>query len=67
VFLKNKGNIKQVEKEMGISYPTVKKYLDDVVRALGYDVEPAVNSMEVLEKLNSGEITSEEAANLLKK
>jgi hypothetical protein len=70
VFLKNKGNIKQIEKELSISYPTVKKNLDDVIKALGYDVEPSqpsVDSMEVLGKLDSGEITPEEAAKLLKK
>ena len=65
VFLKNKGNIKQIEKELSISYPTVKKNLDDVIRALGYDVEN--NNMDVLSKLETGELTPEEAANLLKK
>ncbi len=36
VFLKCRGNIKEVEKEMGISYPTVRGKLNDVVAALGY-------------------------------
>lgn len=69
VFLKNKGNIKQIEKELQISYPTVKKNLDDVIKALGYDVEiqNETNNMDVLAKLDAGEITPEEAANLLKK
>jgi len=65
LFLKNKGNIKQMEKDLNISYPTVKKNLDDVIRALGYDVEN--NNMDVLSKLETGELTPEEAASLLKK
>lgn len=34
IFLKNRGNIKEVEKELGVSYPSVKKFLDGVVDAL---------------------------------
>ena len=36
VFLKNRGIIKDVEAALGISYPTVRARLDDVIRALGY-------------------------------
>src|SRR5690554_1354772 len=39
VFVKNRGNIKAVEKEMNISYPTVKKYLDEAISSLGYAVD----------------------------
>lgn len=39
LFVKNRGNIKAVEKEMNISYPTVKKYLDEAIVALGYKVD----------------------------
>lgn len=39
VFVKNRGNIKAVEKEMNISYPTVKKYLDEAITSLGYSVD----------------------------
>ena len=35
IFLKNGGNIKLIEKELGISYPTVKKILDEVLQVLG--------------------------------
>lgn len=34
IFLKNRGNIKDVEKELGISYPSVKKLLDGLVQTL---------------------------------
>ena len=68
VFIKNRGNIKQIEKELGISYPTVKKNIDDVIVALGYEVsdEEKANKDEIFKKLESGELTASEAAKLLK-
>ena len=68
VFIKNRGNIKQIEKELGISYPTVKKNLDEVIVSLGYKVddEEEVKKDEVFKKLEKGEITAQEAAKLLK-
>jgi hypothetical protein len=38
VFIKNRGKIKDMEDELGISYPTVVSRLNDVVRAMGYDI-----------------------------
>lgn len=69
VFVKSRGNIKEIEKELGISYPTVKNKLEDLIEGLGYSPKytgAEVNKKEVLEKLNKGEITSEEAVKLLK-
>jgi Uncharacterized protein conserved in bacteria len=66
VFIKNRGNIKEIEKELGISYPTVRNKLDEVIFALGHKVEkPAVNQKDILEKLSRGEISKEEALKLL--
>jgi len=39
IFVKNRGNIKAIEKEMNISYPTVKKMLNEVIAKLGYDLD----------------------------
>src|SRR5260370_22533886 len=36
VFIKNRGVIREVERELGVSYPTVRARLDDVITALGY-------------------------------
>ncbi|MCX8129576.1 MAG: DUF2089 domain-containing protein [Clostridia bacterium] len=70
VFIKCRGNIKEVERELGVSYPTVKNRLEDVAGALGYKSEPepvsSLKRKEVLDKLNSGEISVEEAIGLLK-
>lgn len=69
VFIKNRGNIKEIEKELGISYPTVRRNLDNVIKSLGYNPgqsEETINKKEVLEKLSKGEITSDQALKLLK-
>lgn len=70
VFIKCRGNIKEVEKELGISYPTVKNRLEDVASAMGYKAEPEPvtpsKRQEILEKLNKGEINVEEALEYLK-
>jgi len=70
IFIKCRGNIKEVEKELGISYPTVKNKLEDVAGALGYKTYQAPadteRKREILEKLNRDEITFDEALNLLK-
>ena len=70
VFLKCRGNIKEVEKELGVSYPTVKNRLEDAATALGHKAQPdcAVSGKkkDVLDKLNNGEISVEEALGLLK-
>jgi len=70
VFIKCRGNIKEVEKELGISYPTVKSRLEDVAGALGHKAEPEQYTLsrkkDILDKLNSGEISVEDAVNMLK-
>jgi hypothetical protein len=80
IFVKNRGNIKAIEKELNISYPTVKKMLDDVIVGLGYtpdpfDEEPASKEKEeprfskssILERIEKGEINVADAIELLKK
>src|SRR5690554_323088 len=39
VFIKSRGNIKEVERELGISYPTVRNKLDEIINALGYNAQ----------------------------
>lgn len=76
-FIKCRGNIKEVEKELGISYPTVRSRLDSVIESLGYRVDKekeSVNPFEesqrrqsILEALERGEITAQEAARQMRK
>ncbi len=70
VFIRNQGNIKAIEKQLNISYPTVKKNLDDLCDALGFfdveereNVKPSRESVRM--KLKNGEITFEEAERIL--
>jgi hypothetical protein len=65
-FLRCRGNIREVEKEMGISYPTVCKRLELVNELLGNRATPAVDRDKVLSQVEAGEITAQEAAQLLK-
>ena len=71
VFLRCRGNIREVEKVLGISYPTVCKRLDQVNLLLGQKApaegEPALpDRNEILQRLKRGEITAKQAAELLK-
>lgn len=74
IFVKNRGNIKEVEKELGISYPTVRNRLDAVIAALGYAVDDSQNDLEkaaakrkeIIESLAKGEITADDAVRQLK-
>jgi hypothetical protein len=72
VFLRNEGKLNRVQDELGLSYPTVRSRLEEVIQALGYDVpgkdEEGIDEdrrQEVLQKLAAKEITSEEALELL--
>jgi hypothetical protein len=68
VFIKNRGVIRDVERELGVSYPTVRARLDEVISALGYSARSAhdANSSSsrrrsVLADLKEGKLTPEEA------
>ena len=68
IFIKSRGNIKEIEKEMGISYPTVRGKLENVIESLGYSPkyeEKKIDKKEILRRLDIGEITSEEALKML--
>ncbi len=68
VFIKNQGNIKAIEKELGISYPTVKKNIDELCNALNMKtVETNEEDLreETKRKLRNGEITFEDAERIL--
>lgn len=65
IFLRCQGKIRDVERELGISYPTVCKRLDLVNELLANTGTPVKRS-EILEQLERGEITVQEATQLLK-
>ena len=60
-FLVARGNIKEVERELGISYPTVRKKLDEVIRALGHATpEKQLEQHEILDAIERGEMSPQE-------
>ena len=69
-FLRCRGKIKDVEAEMGISYPTVVGRLNEVLVAMGFeageDPKDAERRQSVLDDLSAGRISATEAANRLR-
>ncbi|MHC5058650.1 MAG: DUF2089 family protein [Planctomycetota bacterium] len=70
VFIACGGSIKAVEAELGISYPTVKKRLEEVQHALGADAVEAARARKgrdaILKRIESGKLSAREGAKLLK-
>src|SRR3989304_5503458 len=72
LFLKARGNIKEVERELGLSYPTVRARLDVLLVPLGYAMEPdrkadvTKKRREVLDALDAGTLTAEDALRMLR-
>jgi len=70
VFLRSRGKIKDVEEELGISYPTVVARLNDVLVSLGYeageDPREAERRQRVLDDVANGRITAADAAEQLR-
>lgn len=72
IFIKCRGNIKDVEKEMGISYPTVKSKLNNLITSLGFHVsepdtvadreEREKEREQILTDLSEGRISAKEAS-----
>ena len=62
-FIQASGSIKEMEKVVGISYPTVKNRLKRIADLLPLteSAPPPSNKSEILEQLSSGEITADEA------
>jgi hypothetical protein len=73
VFLRNRGIIKDVEAELGISYRTVVSRLDDLLRGLGFptgdeagprpgrvEAQSRIEKRRVVEEIRAGRLTAEE-------
>ena len=49
-----------------ISYPTVKKNLETIIRKMGFEVKKKSAQQEMLEKIRNGELTVDEAITQIK-
>ncbi|HLT59544.1 MAG TPA: DUF2089 domain-containing protein [Microlunatus sp.] len=68
VFLASRGNLREVERFLGVSYPTARQRYADLLRKLGLAGEPEPTGLtreQVLAEVASGALTPDEAAKLL--
>ena len=73
-LVKNRGHVSKTGDELGLTYAAARSRMDDVIRALGYEVVPEEEQAgaspelrkQVLEQLARGEISSEDAVEMLR-
>jgi len=64
VFLASRGNMKELERHLGVSYPTARTRFDTLLAKLGIErtpVPPAASRLELMEQVARGEIDVDEA------
>lgn len=71
-FVRCEGKLNRMEEELKLSYPTIRTRLHEVIRALGHEPRreetetvSATERKKVLQDLDSGKISFEEAMQLL--
>jgi hypothetical protein len=65
-FLRSHGTIKDMEQTFGVSYPTIKARLNRISSQLEFiETNPSSSRSEVLQQLNSGEISAADAIRAL--
>jgi len=70
VFVRNRGNVKEMERETGESYWAIRRQLDEVITEMGMELPEPVDELstrrqEILARLSRGEINVQEATQLL--
>jgi len=80
-FVRVRGSIKEMEKVLGVSYPTVRSRLNSVIEQLGYPAEAAEQELQrelrrnsvtreqkrdILVQVEKGEISADQAVRMLK-
>ncbi|WP_293902108.1 DUF2089 domain-containing protein [Phenylobacterium sp.] len=61
-FVRSHGSIKEMEQVFGVSYPTVKARLNRIAAVLEtVETDPQPSRAEVLDRLNRGDITADQA------
>lgn len=69
-FVRCEGKLNRLERELGLSYPTLRARLTEIISRMGYSVGPESAASEIdrhriLDQLAAGEISSEEAMHQL--
>jgi hypothetical protein len=72
-FVRCEGKINRMEQELGLSYPTIRNRLHEVIRTLGFEpgkeevVEVSAEKRNaVLEELEAGRISADDAMRMLR-
>lgn len=71
IFVRNRGNVKEMARETGESYWAIRRQLDEVIKEMGFDTDQpsqadlANQRQEILHQLSQGEIDVDEAKKLL--
>jgi hypothetical protein len=69
VFVRNRGNVKEMERETGDSYWAIRRRLDEVIAEMGFEPAPkadlSTRRQEILAQLSRSEIDVQEATRLL--
>ena len=69
VFVRNRGNVKEMERETGESYWAIRRKLDEVIVEMGIEAtksdDVSTRRQEILAQLSRGEINVQEATKLL--
>lgn len=66
-FIRSHGSIKEMEATFGISYPTVKNRLNRITSRLQFvEINPPGSRTEILDQLENGEISVDEAVKNLR-
>jgi hypothetical protein len=61
-FVRSHGSIKEMERIFGVSYPTIKSRLTRIADSLEFvETNPTPSKAEILERLQQGKITAEDA------
>ena len=70
-FVRCRGNVKEMERELGISYWTVRRKLDELIEVLGFEPQDTAaadqtqHQLEILARVDRGEISAADAFQLL--
>jgi len=68
-FVRNRGNVKEMERETGESYWAIRRQLDEVITEMGIEAtkedDVSTRRQDILAQLSRGEINVQEATKLL--
>jgi hypothetical protein len=68
IFLASRGNMKVLERHLGVSYPTARVRFDALLAKLGIErLAPPRSRVELLEQVANGSIDVDQAMELLEK